>query len=210
MNKTILSLAIAMVSSAVSALAIPTTLSVDFRSAAWQSAAGKTSYTTGNVTDTAAYPPGSTLTASSTAGVGIKAPSLSSGTVDILNVTFSLGSGSGLTGAWVTNLFSGTLETGTLVLDTTQGILSPILFSGLLTSSQDPLGDVYIDFGGAYNVLSAQFYALDPLSSLGIKDYSVAGFADPPAVPDGGTTLTLLGIGFISLTVLRRRFGLAL
>ena len=29
-----------------------------------------------------------------------------------------------------------------------------------------------------------------------------------PTVPDGGTTLTLLGIGLVSLTALRRRFAL--
>jgi hypothetical protein len=203
MNKTILCLAIALVSGAASALAIPTTLAVDFRSTAWQSAGGKSSYSTGNVTDTAALPAGSTLTQSSMAGIGINAPLLS-GTFDILNAAFSLGSGSGLTGAWVTNLFSGTLETGALLLNTTQG-LQTYFFSGLQTSSQDPLGAAYINFGGAYNVLSAQFVAVNPLSILGSKNYSVAGFT---TVPDGGTTLTLLGIGFISLTALRRRFAL--
>ena len=44
MNKTLLYLAIAMLSGAASALALPTTLDVDFRSAAWQAANGNTTY----------------------------------------------------------------------------------------------------------------------------------------------------------------------
>jgi hypothetical protein len=204
MNKTLLYLAIAMFSGAASALAVPTTLDVDLRSAAWQAANGKTTYSVGNVSDTAAFPPGSTLTWSSTAGVGDNAPALA-GTFDILNVAFLNGTGNGFTGAWVTNLFSGTLETGTLLLNTAQG-LDTFTFSGLQTSAQNPLGDLYVNFGGALNVLSAQFVTVNPLSLLGSKNYSVAGFSS--SVPDGGTTLTLLGIGFMSLTMLRRRFAL--
>jgi hypothetical protein len=199
MNKTILCLAIAMVSGAASALAIPTTLSVDFRSAAWQSAAGHTSYSVGNVNASAVYPWGSTLAASSTRGIGVNVP-LSLVSADILNTTFSLGSGNGLTGVWVTNLFSGTLESGTLVLDTTNGI-EDFFFSGTQSQSQNPLGDVYVSFGGAYNVLGAEFFE----AGLGSKPYSVAGFT---SVPDGGATLTLLGIGLVSLTAFRRRFAM--
>lgn len=183
-----------MVIGAASASAIPTTLSVDFRSAAWQQAAGKSSFSVGNVTDTAVFPFGSTLTASSTAGLGVNVP-LSWTTADIMNVTFSLGSGKGLTGAWVTNLFSGTLELGTLVLDTTQGVID-ISFSG-----QNSLGDLYVSFGGAYNVTGAEFFE----GGIGSKPYSVAGFT---SVPDGAATLTLLGIGLVSLTALRLRFAL--
>jgi hypothetical protein len=104
MNKTILCLAIAVLSGATSALAVPTTLGVDFRSTAWQVASGKTSYSVAQVTDTAAAPPGSTLTWSSSAGIGVSA-ALTLGTADILDMTFLGGTGNGLTGAWVTNLF---------------------------------------------------------------------------------------------------------
>ena len=78
-------------------------------------------------------------------------------------------------------------------------------FLGQQTSSQNPLGDVYVNFGGALDVLSAQFYAVNAVGTLvGNQNYSVAGFT---TVPDGGTTLTLLGIGLVSLTGLRRRFA---
>jgi len=207
MNKTIFYLAITMLGGAVSAFAVPTTLAVDYRSAAWKPAAGQTNYSVSNVDDTAAFPPGSILTWSSSAGVGVDAPFLLGvGNIDILNVTFGAGAGNGLTGAWVTNLFNGLVDnTGLLVLNTSTGT-DFIGFYGLQTSSQNPLGDVYVDFGGAQNVTSAQFYEVNSLGgALGSKGYSVAGFSS--SVPDGGTTLTLLGIGLISLTVLNRRFA---
>jgi hypothetical protein len=80
-----------------------------------------------------------------------------------------------------------------------------VLFSGLQTSAQNPLGDVYVNFGGPLNVLSAQFYETGGFNSVaGTQNYSVAGFS---GVPDGGPTLTLLGIGLISLMAFRRRFA---
>ena len=88
------------------------------------------------------------------------------------------------------------------MLHTTKGDYA-FSFNGLEASS----GNFFINFGSAYNVNSAQFYTVNATSGMGVPDYCVAGFS---SVPDGGTTLTLLGIGFLSLTVLRRRFGLAL
>jgi hypothetical protein len=206
MNKTILLLLTAIFGGAASALAIPSTLAIDLRSSAWNSAGGTVQDTVGNVTATAAYPPGSLLTWSSTAGLGINSPSLLGlGTIDILNFTLAAGAGEGLSGAWVTNLFNGlTDEAGLLVLNTTAGT-DYIGFLGLQTKSQNPLGDEYVDFGGSYNVLSASFYEVNALGSLtGNQNYSVAGFS---RVPDGGPTLMLLGIGLISLMEFRRRFA---
>jgi hypothetical protein len=206
MNKAILFVLTTIFGGAASALAIPTTLTVDFRSAAWDSASWTVQDTVGNVTATAAYPPGSILTWSSTAGLGINSPSLLGlGTIDILNITFAAGVGDGLNGVWVTNLFNGlTDEAGLLVLNTTAGT-DYIGFLGSQTQSQNPLGDVYVGFGGAYDVLNASFYEVNALGTLtGNKNYSVAGFS---GVPDGGPTLTLLGIGLISLMAFRRRFA---
>lgn len=190
-----------------SAVAIPTSLNIDLRSTAWSSANGTTQSTVGNLTATAAFPPGSVLTWSSTDGLAINSPSLLGlGTIDILNMSFTAGSGNGLTGAWVTNLYNGLIdEAGLLVLNTSNGT-QYIGFSGQQTSSQNPLGDVYIGFGGSQNVSSAQFYTVNALGGLvGNRNYSVAGFTT--SVPDGGTTLMLLGCGLMSLTVLRRRFA---
>jgi hypothetical protein len=104
-----------------------------------------------------------------------------------------------LTGAWVTNLFSASAEAGVLELVTTTG--TDILdFSGLNST-----GNAYVNFGSALDVLAAEFCALSPTGQLLNQSYSVAGFT---TVPDGGTTLTLLGIGLIGLTTLRRRFAL--
>jgi hypothetical protein len=206
MNKTILCVLTAIFGGAATVLAIPTTLDIDFRSSAWSPANGTGQDTVGNVTAAAAYPPGSALTWSSTAGLGINSPSLLGlGTIDILNVTLSGGAGQGLNGVWVTNLFNGlTDESGLLALNTTAGT-DYIGFLGLQTKSQNPLGDVYVGFGGSYNVLSASFYEVNALAGLtGNQNYSVAGFS---RVPDGGPTLALLGIGLISLMAFHRRFA---
>ena len=206
MHKNIFILTIALFGGIASAVAIPATLDVDFRTAAWASSSGRTQSTVNDVTAVAAYPPGSVLTWSSTAGIGINSPTpFGVATVDILNLVFAGSSGNGLTGAWVTNLFNGSVdETGLLALDTTTG-LDTVLFSGLQTSAQNPLGDVYVNFGGPLNVLSAQFYETGGFNSVvGNNNYSVAGFS---GVPDGGPTLTLLGIGLISLMAFRRRFA---
>jgi len=199
MYKKILTVIMALFGAAASAWAIPSTLNIDFRTTAWDPPTAPTQQTVGNITAFAAFPPGSVLTWSSTAGIGINAPGiLAASPVDILNMTFASGSGNGLTGAWVTNLFSGSPEWGVLELVTTTA--TDILnFTG-----QNSTGDVYINFGSALNVLTAEFCALNPTGQIFNQSYSVAGFA---SVPDGGTTLTLLGIGLISLTVLRRRFA---
>jgi len=204
MYKSIFALVIALLGGVASAVAIPSSLGIDFRTTAWDPPVAPTQKTVGNITATAAYPPGSILTWSSTAGIGISAQGFLAklSPVDILNVTFANGSGNGLTGALVTNLFSNSLESGVLELITTTGT-DIIDFSGLNSNSS---GQDYINFGGALDVLTAEFCALDPTGQLLNQTYSVAGFT---SVPDGGTTLTLLGIGLISLTVLRRRFGLA-
>jgi len=208
MYKSIFALIIALFGGIASAVAIPSSLGIDFRTTAWDPPTAPTQQTVGNITATATYPPGSVLTWSSTAGIGINSPSpLGVGTIDILNMSFAAGSGNGLTGAWVTDLFNGAVdEAGLLVLKLSSGATDTIAFLGQETASQDPLGDVYISFGGPLNVLSANFYETGGFNSLvGNKNYSVAGFT---SVPDGGTTLTLLGIGLISLTAFRRRFAL--
>ena len=71
----------------------------------------------------------------------------------------------------------------------------------MLAASQDPLGDVYVSFGGPLDVVNAQFYSAGALDTLlSGKNYSVAGFT---TVPDGGTTLVLVGIGLLGLITFR-------
>jgi hypothetical protein len=154
----------ALFGASTSALAIPSTLPIDFRTTLWNPSTPTTEETVGNITAFAAFPPGSVLTWSSTAGIGISAPGiLALSPVDILNFTFTNGSGSGLTGAWVTNLFSGSAESGVLELVTTRGT-DLIDFSGLNST-----GDDFINFGGAFNVLDAEFLALNPTGNYSVK-----------------------------------------
>jgi hypothetical protein len=202
MYRNFFALIIALFAGIASAVAIPSSFSIDLRSATWNSAIGTTQDTQGNVTAFTAFPPGSVLTWSSTDGIGINAPGiLALSPLDILNISFANGSGNGLTGAWVTNLFSGSAEAGVLELVTRTGT-DIIDFSGQNSNSS---GQDYISFGGALDVLTAEFCAVNPTGQLFNQSYSVAGFS---AVPDGGTTLTLLGIGLIGLTTLRRRVSL--
>jgi hypothetical protein len=199
MIKTILCVAMAVSASAISAFAIPTSLGVDFRSVAWKSANGAPSGSVNNVIASATFPPGSTLGWTSTEGIGVNGygGATTIGLLEIMDVKFTLGSGSGLTGAWVTNLFYQPFlgETGLLALTTTSGATKTILFSGLNTAAQNPLGDVFVGFGGSYNVVDAKFFGIT-------GNYSVAGFSK---VPEGGTTLALLGMGLLGLSALRRR-----
>jgi hypothetical protein len=200
MYRNIFALIIALFAGVASASAVPSSLAIDLTSPNWGSAIGTTQDTQGNVTAFAAYPPGSVLTWSKTPGIGIDAPEiLAASPVDILNISFANGSGNGLTGAWVTNLFSSSGESGILELVTTTGT-DIIDFYG-----QNSTGDVYINFASALNVLTAEFCALSPTGQLFSQTYSGAGFT---TVPDGGTTLALLGIGLVSLPALRRRFAI--
>jgi hypothetical protein len=183
MIKSFFGAAIALVASVVSSLAIPASLSVDLRSKAWALDNGRPSYTVNNVTAT-----GSTLDWNSKEGVGI------SDSEGELHLQFSLGSGNGLTGVWVTNLFfkPGIVpQGGVLILDTTVGD-EKFFILGAKTAAQDPLGDVFVSFNGTYDVLEASFYRQ-------IGSYDVAGFS---RVPETGPTLALLAIGLLSLCVL--------
>lgn len=198
MYKYIFAIIIALSGGIASAVAIPSNLAINLESTSWSSANGKALDTVGNVTASAAYPPGSVLSWSSTAGLGIDADGfLALSPIDIMNVSFANGSGKGLNGAWITNLSSSTPEQGILELITTTGTDS-YYFSG------NSSGNVYVGFGGALNVLAAEFCALDPAGQLFTQSYSVAGFTK---VPDGGTTLTLLGMGLLSLMAFRKRFA---
>jgi hypothetical protein len=195
MNKTLLSVVAALFGGAASALAIPSSLNIDLRTAPWSTSPGTVTDTVGNVTATAAFPPGSVLNWSSTAGISINSPSfLGLGTIDILNFSFAAGSGNGLTGVWVTNLFSGLIdESGVVQLSTSTGTYYAS-FLGQQTSSQNPLGDVYVNFGGALDVLSAQFYAVNAVGPL-VGNQTILWQASPP-FPTVGQPLLSLASGW--------------
>jgi len=194
MHKNILTFIIALLSGAACSWA----LGIDLTSSAWSSANGAAETTVGNVTAFAAFPPGSVLSWSSTTGLGVDADGfLALSPVDIMNVSFANGSGNGLTGASIANLFTGSLEAGILELVTATG-------TDIIDFSGSSSGNVYINFGSALNVLTAEFCALDPYGQLLNQSYSVKGFT---SVPDGGTTLTLLGIGLLSMVIFRRKLA---
>jgi len=233
MNKTILCLAIAIVGGAASALAVPTTLARPLKSAGGKpavgkSAAGKAVQPAAGITDTTPVSPGSSVTPTSTAGVDDNGRFLS-GVSTVLSLTPSAGAGSGWNGDWGIDVFSATLQSTSVPLNMTHKG-TPVTFVGLDPISQGPLVSVVTNDGGKSNVPPAHFDAVNPLSALDSKDHTVpsvasvsgsgvasglsgtsaSGVASIPrvtSVPDGGTTVALLGIGFICLAGLHRRFA---
>ena len=206
-------LAAVVVGASLTASAIPASLAIDFRDqASWSGAAGNTTYTSGNTTanglrvrviDNQTVPAKLTWTAN--LGLGVDTPLVPDdaelGAREIISIAFAGGAGNGVNGAWVTKLFTGELgfitETGYVELFVNNALAATLNFSGLQTSGANSLGDVFVDFGGAYDLTGAKFYA----SGNAISDYSVAGFT----VPDQGTTIALLGVGLIGIGTLRRR-----
>jgi len=166
--------------------------------------------------------------AANTASAQAKALTSSGGGVGVSSIILN-NAGTVDLSAGVYNLTSLVLN-GT-ILDLTAGATYVFNISGslALNSSQilDLTGaDVLFNITGSQgaalsgSVLDGILLAPDPSVSLAGStvvgeiisggNISIASGGKVTSVPDGGRTLTLLGIGFISLTVLRRRFGLAL
>lgn len=214
----------ALLTASVSASAIPAvgSLEVDFREAAWAVNGTQTTKTVGDITaagrrinllgNEVAAP----LTQSSTDGLGVNSPGVDDselGVAEILRVTFSNGSGDGLTGTWLTKLFTGEpgllgpiTETGYVKLYVGGNFLMDVAFSGFQTTAQNSLGDVYASFGSALNLSEARFYSSGQLlNGLFVNDYGVAGFEKPASVADGGLTCGLLGAGLLGVGLVSRR-----
>ncbi len=214
----------AILTASISASAIPAvgSLEVDFREAGWAVNGTQTSKTVDNVTaagrrltavgGVVAAP----LTQSGTDGLGINGlvgDDSEVGIGEFLRVTFAAGSGNGLTGAWLTKLFTGEpgllgpiTEAGYVSLYVGGSFLKDVAFSGLQTVGQNALGDVYADFGGALDLSEARFYSSGQLfNGILVNDYSVAGLQKPAPVADGGLSLGLLGAGLIGVGALSRR-----
>lgn len=143
------------------------------------------------------------MTQSGTDGLGINGlvgDDSEVGIGEFLRVTFAAGSGNGLTGAWLTKLFTGEpgllgpiTEAGYVSLYVGGSFLKDVAFSGLQTVGQNSLGDVYADFGGALDLSEARFYSGQLFNGILVNDYSVAGLQVPAPVADGGLSLGLLG-----------------
>lgn len=203
----------------MSAFAIPSSLDIDFRAADWLGAAGNSSWTVGDVTAVAMLPAGNALLSQSgTDGLGIDSNDPYEdphevGPYEMLQVNFTGTAGDQLTGVWVTKLFvegPGGLLTDVGYVELWNGatMLDRIGFWGEKTSAQNPLGDVFVDFLGAFNLTSAKFYGLEVAPVLNL-DYAVAGFEKssqgPPSVPDSGASFALLAMALCGLCGLRRR-----
>jgi hypothetical protein len=181
-DKTVLCVLTAICGAAIPALAIPTSLDIDCRSPVWTSANEK----------------------GQDAIDDFKADSpwhFGRGKIDILNINFGAGCGNGFTRVWATKLFEGLIDEACFIMRDTSHGADYIGFPGLETKNQNPLRDVYVEFGSSRNDLTARFYEANPFGGLrGKQNCSDEVFNK---VPDGGTTLMLLGIGLISLMAFR-------
>ena len=85
---------------------------------------------------------------------------------------------------------------GTLDIDFRDGTWSGASGNQSFTvGGSEANGNFFLDFGANRNVAKIDF------KSAGISDYSVAGFS----VPEGGSTLAILGMAMASLTFWQRR-----
>lgn len=196
------------------ALILPGTLDIDFRDGTWSGANGNQSFTAGDVTAKAyAF---SVLTNASlsarlgqnaTDGLGVDRrggllPGLDDPNEIELNerleILFANGSGTSLAGIWFTQLLlddSGLLpgnQTESAIVKLTLLDNSTVDFT---VGGSEANGNFFLDFGANRNVAKIDF------KSAGISDYSVAGFS----VPEGGSTLAILGMAMASLTFWQRR-----
>ena len=209
------------------AFAIPATLSIDFRTSAWSAAAGQSTKQIGDVT---AQGSGVVipllgvvgprpLSWNGQLGLGVDSNALGEdptelGYKEVLSLSFGNQIADDATGAWVTKLFTeeglfhNVTETGYVELYTGGSLLKTVDFGGLQPAGLNPVGDVFVDFGGAYDLSGAKFYA----RGNSVSDYSVAGLVASgsgatsfQAVPDGGTTLIFLGASLAGVGLLNRR-----
>ena len=195
------------------ALILPGTLDIDFRDSSWAGATANQSFTAGDITAKAyafsllGSPLSARLGQNATDGLGVdRRGGLLPGVDDPneidfnerLEITFANGSGTSLAGIWFTQLLLDDL--GLLPGNQTESAIVKLTFLDDSTfefnvDGAEANGNFFLDFGVNRNVAKIDF------KSSGISDYSVAGFS----VPEGGSTLAILGMAMASLTFWQRR-----
>lgn len=214
MNAKLITTALAVLGGTVAVSALEV---IDFTDAAWALPNNTTvSKTVAGTTATATSVGGSLpvyLSQSAANGLGINTTTIDiedeiqtitvfgSSYVEILTV--DLAPGKYATGASIKNLFRNANETGFadekgVVELWNNGFLQITLpFQADATSSS---GNLFVSFGGGYDAL--KFYAQET-ALFTISDFSVASLN----VPDGGSSLVLLGLGLVGVGALRRRLA---
>jgi hypothetical protein len=195
------------------ALILPGTLDIDFRDSSWAGATANQSFTAGDITAKAyafsllGSPLSARLGQNATDGLGVdRRGGLLPGVDDPneidfnerLEITFANGSGTSLAGIWFTQLLLDDL--GLLPGNQTESAIVKLTFLDDSTfefnvDGAEANGNFFLDFGVNRNVAKIDF------KSSGISDDSVAGVA----VPEGGSTLAILGMAMASLTFWQRR-----
>lgn len=172
------------------------TLDIDFRDASWNVPSGVNSFSVGGITATA-KPKAADLTRDIISGLGVDGnghgnPDIPN-EIDVneeLELLFLSGSGLGLSGVWLANLFPEPEKNPETAVVSLTLIDSTIVEFKALGTQTD--GVFFLDFGGSRNVSKINF---SYKTSGGKSDYSVVGFS----VPEGGSTLLVLGMALVSL-----------
>lgn len=213
------SMAVALfgVSSLQAAVILPGvgTLDIDFRdTGVWGGANGVNSFSVGGITANVVKPTSASLSQTESAGLGVDSRGAGDTANEIdtsegLELLFLSGSGNGLSGVWLTNLFPDELADSRPKKDTavvTLTLLDSTTLEFVAPGNQTD-GVFFLDFGGNRNVSKVLFDNKTNAPQQGLSDYSVVGFS----VPEGGSTLLVLGmalVGLAGVTSYQRRLAM--
>ena len=198
---------VAVLGGALNAVALPVSIDIDFRSAAWAAADNNNSFSVGGVTATA-LPSSGELRQNSSDGLGISTSPITDDPNEVgprETLVISFVAAMELEGVWLTKLFDELFDDRGRV-ELFNGVTSVGVFEFDGTAS----GELFVDFAGPIAATEARFVASQSGNLLDFvrnRDFSVAGFEvnETQPMPESGVSLGLLGLGLGAVALVRAR-----